>query len=88
VRDANGRVVATQQRCERLVDERLRFGVERGCRLVEDEDIRRLEQRTRDGDALLLPARELGAARADLRVEAVGLGGQRGIMWGGYLRSR
>src|SRR5690606_41755766 len=43
-------------------------GVERGGGLVEDEDARALEERPRDGDALLLAARELEAALADLRL--------------------
>ena len=74
MRDADGRVVAGQQRGERLVDERLGLGVERRRGLVQDQDVRVLEQGARDGDALLLPAGQLRAAAADLGFEAVGLG--------------
>ena len=45
--------------------------VERRGRLVEQQDRRRLEDRARDGDALLLAARQLQAALADLRLVAV-----------------
>ena len=51
---------------------RSRHGVERGRRLVEDEDPRILQQDPRDRDPLLLAARQLVAALADDRVVAVG----------------
>ena len=43
-------------------------GVERGGRLVEEDDRRILQEHTRDGDTLLLTARE----QLRLRIEAVG----------------
>ncbi len=46
--------------------------IERARRLVEDQDARRLEDRARDGDALLLAAGELEAALADRRRVALG----------------
>ena len=49
----------------------LGFGVERGGRLVEDQDRRVLQDRARDGDALALPAGEQRAALADHGVEAL-----------------
>ena len=54
------------------LDDALRLGVERGRRLVEHEDLRVADERARDGHALLLAARQLDAAVADLRLEAVG----------------
>src|SRR5579875_1220303 len=57
---------------ERLLDEPLGLGVERGGRLVEDEDRRVAEDRPRDRDPLLLAAREAVAALADDRVVALG----------------
>jgi len=41
------------------------LGVEARCRLVEDEDLRILDERASDADALALAARELEAALAD-----------------------
>ena len=57
---------------ERRLDLALGVAVERRGRLVEDEDRRRLEDGAGDGDALLLAARELQPALADLGVVAVG----------------
>ena len=57
---------------ERRLDLALGVDVERRGRLVEDEDRRRLEHGAGDGDALLLAARELQAALADLGLVAVG----------------
>ena len=54
------------------LDQPLADGVERGRRLVEDQDPRVLEQHPRDRDPLLLAARQLVAALADDRVVAVG----------------
>ena len=51
---------------------RSRHRVQRRRRLVEDQDPRVLEQHAGDREALLLAARELVAALADDRVEAVG----------------
>ena len=53
---------------EALLDRGLHFAVERGRRLVEHQDRRVLQDHARDRDALTLPARELHAALADLRV--------------------
>lgn len=65
--------MAAQQRAESLVDERLGFGVECGRGFVENQDVGVLEERTGDGDALLLATGELGAACADGCFETVGL---------------
>ena len=46
--------------------------IERRGRFVEDEDLGILQDRARDGHALLLAARQLEAALADHRVVAVG----------------
>ena len=85
VRDDERRAVHHQVR-ERLLHEQLRFGVERGGRLVEDQNRRVLQQRARDRDPLALAAREPLAALADRRVvavrqrrdEVVRVGGARG----------
>src|SRR4051794_20159307 len=50
---------------ERVLDLFLREGVERRGRLVEHQDRRAFQNRARDGDALLLAARQLQAALAD-----------------------
>ena len=50
---------------ERRLDLALGEAVERRRRLVEHQDRRRLEDRARDRDALLLAARELEPALAD-----------------------
>ena len=68
VRDHERRAVG-HQRLELVLDLALEFGVERGRRLVEDQDRRVAQQRTCDRDALALPAREQRAAVADDRVE-------------------
>ena len=52
---------------ERRLDLAFRKRVERRCRFVEHEDWRALEDRARDCDALLLAARQLQPALADLR---------------------
>ena len=44
------------------VDDRLALGVESAGRLVEDQDARIADQRTGDGQALALPARQIGGA--------------------------
>src|SRR5205807_6623500 len=56
----------------RLLDVTLRLRIERGGRLVEQDDRRILDQGARYGDALALAARQLQAALADLSVVAVG----------------
>src|SRR5215472_1854133 len=55
---------------ERVLDVLLGVAVERRSRLVEQKDRRALEDRAGDRDALLLPARKLQAALADLGVVA------------------
>ena len=57
---------------ERPLHRGLGLRVEVGGRLVEHDDVRRLEQQPGDGDALLLAAGEPVAAVADDGVEAVG----------------
>src|SRR5215207_5389734 len=63
--------LAFHERRERLLDRGLDLRVEGGCRLVEDEDRRVLEDHPCDRDALALPAGELDAALADMRLVAV-----------------
>ena len=57
---------------DRAEDRALGLRVDGGERVVQDEDLRLPHERAREGDALLLAARELHAALADDRVEAVG----------------
>jgi len=66
---------AFHQAFERFVDKSLALGIERGSGLVQQEDAWIGENGAGDGDALALAAGELGAARADHRVVALG---QRG----------
>ena len=56
---------------ERVLDFALGVAVERGGRLVEQQDRRRLQDGAGDGDALLLAAGKLQAALADLGLVAV-----------------
>ena len=56
---------------ERTADCRVRFGIYRGKRIVEDQNIVVLEQRPRDGNALLLSAGQRYAALADRRIVAL-----------------
>jgi hypothetical protein len=60
------------QAAERLADRFLRFAVERGGRLVEQEERRVLEERPRDRNALTLSARELDASVADGSANTIG----------------
>src|SRR5205085_12261146 len=62
--------LAGDQRAEALLDRGLDLGVKRRSRLVEHQDRRILEDHARDRDALALPAGELDAALADLRLVA------------------
>ena len=57
---------------ERLLHERFGLGVEVAGGFVEDHDRRVLQQQPRDGEALLLAARQPVAALADDGVVAVG----------------
>src|ERR1700730_12619808 len=69
MRDHEGRPVLGDK-IERVLNLAFGEGVERrGC-LVENEDRRRLENGSGDGDALLFAAREFEAAFADLRLVA------------------
>ena len=49
----------------------LRLGIKGRCRFIENDDRRILEEDASDGDTLLLPARKLHAALADLRLIAI-----------------
>ena len=60
------------QLLERGLDALLGHGVERGGRLVEDQDLRVFQKDAGDGDALLLPAGEHHAALAHIAVVALG----------------
>ena len=71
VRD-HQRGAAGERGLERHLDGALGLRVEVRRRLVEHDDVRRLEQQAGDGDALLLAAGEPVAAVADHGVEAVG----------------
>ena len=61
-----------ERAAQRLLHRDLRLGVEVGGRLVEHDDVGRLQEQAGDGDALLLAAGEPVAAVADDGVEAVG----------------
>ncbi len=54
-----------------LLDDALAFIIERAGRLIEYEDARVHDERPRNGDALALPAGEVRAALADMRVVAL-----------------
>ena len=64
MRDHDQRAAAAQSR-QRLGDDVLVLGVQRGGRLVHQQDGSILEQRAGDGDALALAARQARAAFAD-----------------------
>ena len=70
MRDRDGRS-ALGGLVECLLHDLLRVGVERGRRLVQQENAGVPQQRTGDGDTLLLATRQLRALAADLDVEAV-----------------
>ena len=57
---------------ESVLDFFFRMAVERARRFVENQDRRRLQNRARDRDALLLAARKFQAPLADHRVVTVG----------------
>src|SRR5690348_2221291 len=84
VRDHKDRA-AGKQAIDGFLDQPLRFGIERRCRLVEYEDGRIDEEGSRNGDTLSLTARETGPAFAEdglvalwqLGHEAVRVGGAR-----------
>ena len=54
---------------ELFLDRRLDLGIERRCRLVEDQDRRVLQDHPGERDALPLAARQFDAALADMRIE-------------------
>ena len=56
---------------ERGAQARVGAEVERREAVVEDVDVRSLDERPRDGQALALPARDVGAALRDGRLEAL-----------------
>ena len=60
---------AVHEAAERFADQLLRFAVERGGRLVEQQQRGVLQEGAGDGDALALPARQADAAISDQRVE-------------------
>src|SRR5688500_7471005 len=66
------RGAAGEQPLERRLDELLGLGVDRGGGLVEDQDARVEGQGAGEGEELLLPHREPGAALAHRRGEAAG----------------
>src|SRR5271155_2333260 len=68
VRDYN-RGTARRQRGERALHSKLRFGVERARRLVEQQDRRVSQDGSGDRKALTLPAREAHALLAEKRGE-------------------
>ena len=70
VRDGDDRA-PFHQPLEPLDHEPLGFGVERGGRLVEDQDRRVADDGARDADALALATRQRESAFADHRVVAV-----------------
>ena len=70
MRDREGRL-ALHDPVEGVLDDLLVLGVERRGGLVEEQDLRVLGDRARDGEALLLPSGDLGALRADLPLEAL-----------------
>src|SRR5690348_4353134 len=74
MRDGERRVPGCDLGKARL-DLALGFRVESRGRLVENQDLRRLQDDPRDRDALLLAARKLKAALADHRLIAVRQGG-------------
>ena len=65
------RRAALHQPIERLLDDRLVLGVDRGERLVEDQDGGVAEQRAGDGDALALATGQPDAALAHHRLIAL-----------------
>ena len=55
-----------------LPDDRLAVGIERAGGLVENEQSRIGDERARNGEALLLPARKIGGILLEHRLEATG----------------
>jgi hypothetical protein len=65
-------VVRPASAAQRRLHQRLALGIERGGRLVEQQQRRVAQDRARDRDALALAARQRDAALADRRVVACG----------------
>ena len=61
-----------QRGAERLTDLCLGRGVNRACRVVEDQDLRLFQQGTGNAETLLLSARYVCAAALDLMLVSVG----------------
>src|SRR4051812_33650772 len=68
VRD-NERRAAGHKGSKALLNQRFAFGIEAGCRFIENEDSRIGQDRTGDSHALPLATRKLHAALSDDRVE-------------------
>ena len=64
-----GRVRDFLREC--LADERIRLGIHRTGRVIQNEDLRLFQQRTRNAEALLLAAGDIGAALLDVGVVPV-----------------
>lgn len=71
--NADSGVVLLEQLAQSLVDKCLGLRVQSTCRLIKDEDVRLLDKGSRDGNALLLPTRELRASRTNVCFETVRL---------------
>lgn len=69
VRDGERRA-ALGSLVERRLHDLLGVGVQSGGSLIEEQDLRVAQQRTRDGDTLLLTTRKLATLAADLSVKA------------------
>ena len=70
---------------QRLLDETLRFRVERARRLVEKQDRRILQDRTGDGNSLALAAGELLAALAEIGPDLICLAGFMRVLSAGFI---
>ena len=68
--------------CERVLNHRLVLGIDRGERLVQQQDRRIPQQRAGDGDALALPAREADAALTDHRIVGLRQAGDEAVRVG------
>ena len=68
---------------QRMADARLRRRVHGTGGVIENQHLRVLEQRPRDAEALLLPARDVAPALAQVGVKAVGHPGEEFVRMGG-----
>ena len=71
------------QRAQRRADLCFGRGVDGAGGIVKNEDLGLFKQRARDAQALLLPARDVDAALAEVGVQAAGHGGQKLVGTGG-----